>query len=85
MRVNLGDVTNPETGKMEEIIAKSKVFASKKSIIIGAGLVLLGIGSGLYTIARSAYKNGALDAINAETLALDSAGLINWGDGTKTV
>lgn len=85
MRVNLGDVTNPKTGKVEKIVAKSKVFATKKSIIIGAGFVLLGIGSGLYTIARSAYKNGALDAMNAETLALDLAGLIDWGDGAKTV
>ena len=85
MRVNLGDVTNPETGKIAEIVAKSNAFATKKSIIIGAGLVLLGVSSGLYTIARSAYKNGALDAINAETLALDLAGLIDCGDDAKTV
>lgn len=85
MRVNLGDVTNPKTGKNAEIVAKSSIFASKKSIIIGAGFVLLGMGSGLYTIARSAYKNGALDAMNAETLALDSVGLIDWGDDVKTV
>lgn len=70
---DFGDVTNPETGTVEKVNIPVLSALDPKTLLIGGGLMLLGIGY----ICVMSYKNGADAYMNAEVNALKRADLYN--------
>lgn len=71
MKVNLGDITNPDTNVTKDVVAKTNIGLKLKDLIIGGGLVLTGVS----WIALKAFEHGANTAMKAEYDTLEDLGL----------
>ena len=70
MKVNLGDIVNPETGKQMDIIAvPNKSYYGLLGVTIASAILIY------ISVGRTIYKMGANDAIQAECDVLSKLGL----------
>lgn len=71
MKVDLGDITNPNTGEIKEVIAKTTTGVKPRDLLIGCGFILFGVA----WISRMAFKHGAESGMKAEYDTLEDLGL----------
>ena len=77
IKINLGDITNPETKVKKDIVVQAASPNKLKDILIGGGFVLIGITY----LTVTAFKNGVKAYEDAELCTLSELGLL--GDPNK--
>lgn len=77
MKVNCGNIQNPETGETKDIIVSPEKGAVAKLICCGIGMVTCMVTC-MVTVARTSFKHGVRRMDQAELETLEELGLINY-------
>lgn len=73
IKINLGDITNPDTMVKKGIVVRAARANNLKEMLIGGSLIFLGIS--YLTVA--AFKNGVKAYEDAEMRTLSDLGLLD--------
>lgn len=73
IKINLGDITNPDTMVKKDIVVRAARANKLKEMLIGGSLIFLGIS--YLTVA--AFKNGVRAYEDAEMKTLSDLGLLD--------
>lgn len=73
IKINLGDITNPDTMVKKDIVVRATRANNLKEMLIGGSLIFLGIS--YLTVA--AFKNGVRAYEDAEMKTLSDLGLLD--------
>lgn len=73
IKINLGDITNPDTMVKKEIVVRAARANNLKEMLIGGSLIFLGIS--YLTVA--AFKNGVRAYEDVEMKTLSDLGLLD--------
>ena len=73
-KFNLGTVTNSRTGETENVEVEYPKDQTIGDLLVGAGLIVAGLT--YHYFMKSAYRSGALEALENEHKVLDKIGVL---------